>query len=195
MQRIPMNAGEEGQLTEDPNKTAAQKDYDEGIKHIQNKDQALAANAFHNAMLGFEEEENHRGIAQCADKLGDICAERNDWDKAIGYYDQAHKICTDDFDRFSLFLLEKKKAEVIRNSGRLDDAIEAYLDVLDEYNGLNDPQGSVKTLDTIADMYLEIGKKKDAADAYKTIASIHVNFGHKILEKEYLEKAEKVVNS
>lgn len=186
-----MNQGEAGELAEG-NKTPAQKDYEEGVKHLQGKEQAMAANAFHNAMVGFEEENNKHGIAQCADKLGDICHERHDWDKAISYYDKAHEICTEDFDRFSLFLLEKKKAQVTRDAGRLDEALAAYLDVLDEYSGLNDPQGSVKTLETIADIYLEQGNKSEAADAYRTVASIHKQFGHNIHEAEFMEKAEKL---
>lgn len=189
MQPIPMNAGEEGQLKEE-NKTEAEKDYDEGVKHIQDKEDALAVNSFHNAMLGFEEEGNKHGVAQAADKLGDICAKRQEWDKAIDYYDQAYKICTDDFDRFSLFHLEKKKAQVTRDAGRTKDALAMYIDILDEYSGLNDPQGSVKTLETIAELYLELDNKEDAADSYRVIASIHEGFGHKRHAQQYLTKAD-----
>ncbi len=191
MQPIPMNAGEQGELAEG-NKTAAQLDYEAGIKHQQGKEQAMAANAFSNALIGFEEEANKHGVAQAADKLGDICAEREEWDKAIEYYDKAYTICTDDFDRFSLFLLEKKKAEVIRNAGRLNEALAAYINVLDEYSGLNDPQGSTKTLEIIAQLYLELNKKTEAADSYRVIASIYKGFGHGKHAEHYIEKADEL---
>lgn len=191
MQPIPMNAGEEGQLNEE-NKTEAEKDYAEGIKHIQDKEDAMAVNSFHNALLGFEEEGNKHGVAQAADKLGDLCAKREEWDKALDYYDQAYKVCTDDFDRFSLFHLEKKKAQVIRDAGRIEDALAMYIDILDEYSGLNDPQGSVKTLETIAEIYLELDNKEDAADSYRVISSIHERFGHKRHAQQYLAKADEL---
>ena len=185
-----MNAGEAADPESNKNKTAAQIDYEDGCKNLNAKELAMAANDFHNAMVGFEQEGNKRGVAQAADKLGDICKDKEEWDKAKEYYDRAYQICTDDFDRFSLFHLEKKKAEIYLKSGDLKQAMEAYLDILDEYNGLNDPQGSCKTLETIADIYLKQDQRDGAADCYRTMASIHKNFGHAREAQKLLDRAE-----
>jgi tetratricopeptide (TPR) repeat protein len=167
----------------------AQQDYEAGLEFLKNKDSAQAANSFHNALIGFEQEGNERGIANASDKLGDICSERGDTDKALEHLERAYAICNKDFDRFSLFSLEKKKAGLIYRSGQLDKAIELYLDVLDEFGALRNPQGSVETLATLAEIYLKKEAKEKAADAYLLAASIHESFRHSQQAEEFRAKA------
>ena len=64
-------------------KSQARLDYEKGQGFMANEDLSQAANAFHNAFLGFQEEKNQHGIANAADKLGDICRERQEYDKAL----------------------------------------------------------------------------------------------------------------
>ena len=168
----------------------AQKDYEAGQEFLKNNDQSQAANAFHNALIGYEQEGNENGVANASDKLCDICTERGETEKALEHLDRAYTICHKSFDRFSLFSLERKKAGLIYKSGDLDKAIALYLDILDEYGALRDPQGSVKTLETMADIYLEKSEKAKAADAYRVAASIHKNFKHSQHAEELLAKAE-----
>ena len=170
-------------------KTQAQQDYEAGQKFLKDEDIAQAANAFHNALIGFEQEENENGIANASDKLGDICSEQGETEKALEHFDRAYTLCTKNFDRFSLFVLEKKKAGLIYKSGDLDKALELYLDVLDEYSALRNPEGSVETLETLADIYLKQGKKAKAADSYRMAASIHKNFKHDKYAEEFEAKA------
>ena len=68
-------------------------------------------------------------------------------------------------------------------------AIDACLDLLDEYHKNNDPQGSVTILEKMADVYKASGDKDKAADSYNTIASIHANFNHLSIAESYREKA------
>lgn len=171
------------------NSSQAQQDYEAGQKFLKDNDIPQAANAFHNALIGFEQEDNENGIANASDKLADICTEQGETLKALEHLERAYAICHKNFDRFSLFSLERKKAGLIYKNGDLAKAIELYLNILDEYGALRNPQGSVETLETMAEIYLKQGEKEKAADAYRTAASIHKNFKHLPQAEELLAKA------
>lgn len=177
----------ENQETE--NKSQAQQDYEAGQEFLKDNDSAQAANAFHNALIGFEQEGNDNGVANASDKLCDICNERGEITMALEHLERAYAICQKSFDRFSLFSLDRKKAELIYKRGDLDKAVELYLDILDEFGALRNPQGSVDTLETLAEIYLKKEEKDKAADAYRLIASIHKNFKHSQLAEKFLAKA------
>ena len=185
-----MNKETNTDSSQEEEKSQARLDYEQGQEFMSNGDLSLAANAFHNALLGFQNENDQHGIANAADKLGDICRERKEYDKALDHYDTTYRICEADFDRYSLFSIEKKRAAVAREMKKYDEAIQMYLDILDEYNGQNNPQGSVDTMETMAEIYLEMGDRTRAADAYRVIASIHKNFNHPNFAERFLKKAE-----
>lgn len=170
-------------------KSQAQQDYEKGQEYFEKKDMAQAAAAFHNALQGFTQDEDENGVANASTKLGDICLDRKEFEKASGYFDQAYAICKKHEDRFSLFLLERKKAQVYDEAGDYSKAIAAYVDIIDEFNALRDPRGAVETLETLAEVYLKQTEKAKAADCYRTIASIHKHYRHKNFWTSYLEKA------
>lgn len=173
-------------------KSQAQLDYEAGQEFLKNLEPAQAANAFHNALIAFELEGNDSGVANAADKLGDICAARGDVATALSHYDRAYAICQKHTDRFSLFSIEKKKAKLMYDTKDYDQAISLYSDVLNEYSALRNPQGSVDTLEILAEIYLAKGEKNKAADSYRTAAAIHKNFRHSRHAKELLQKAAEV---
>ena len=170
-------------------KSQAQLDYEAGQEFLKNLEPAQAANAFHNALIAFELEGNENGIANAADKLGDICAARGDVATAMSHYDRVYAICQKHTDRFSLFSIEKKKAKLMYDAKDYDQAIRLYGEVLNEYSALRNPQGSVDTLEIIAEIYLAKGEKGKAADAYRTIAAIHKSFKHSRHAEQFLQKA------
>ena len=176
-------------------KSQAQLDYEAGQDFLQKNELAMAANAFHNALLAFEHDKNENGIANASDKLGDICAQRGDFSAAQNHFDRAYAICQKHSDRFSLFALEKKMAKLKYDAKDYAKAVTLYLDVLDEYSALRNPQGSVDTLDILAEIYLAMGEKKRAADAYRMAASIHSSFKHARHAEKYMNKAAEVENS
>ena len=98
------------EMNQDPQeaKDPAQADYDQGKELRQAGDEALAASCFHNALVGFEQDNNEKGIANASDQLGDICAAREEHEKAIVHYQRAYDICDKENDRFSLVALLKK---------------------------------------------------------------------------------------
>ncbi|MDG4474768.1 tetratricopeptide repeat protein [Thiovibrio frasassiensis] len=173
-------------------KSQAQLDYEAGQEFLKNLEPAQAANAFHNALIAFELEGDDNGIANAADKLGDICAKRGDVEKAMSHYDRAYAICQKHTDRFSLFSIEKKKAKLMYDAKNYEQAVALYLDVLDEYSALRNPQGSVDTLEILAEIYLAQGEKNKAADAYRTAASIHQNFKHSRHAEQFRQKAAEI---
>lgn len=173
-------------------KSQAQLDYEAGQEFLKNLEPAQAANAFHNALIAFELEGNENGVANAADKLGDICATRGDVATALSHYDRAYAICQKHSDRFSLFAIEKKKAKLMYDAKDYDQAIRLYSEVLDEYGALRNPQGSVDTLETLAEIYLATGDTSRAADAYRTVAAIHKSFKHSRHAERFLEKAAQV---
>ena len=182
------------EMNQDPQeaKDPAQVDYDQGKELRQAGDEALAASCFHNALVGFEQDNNEKGIANASDQLGDICAAREEHEKAIIHYQRAYDICDKENDRLSLVSLLKKMVISRKTLKQYDEAIKTYLNVIDIYSGYNNPAGSVATMEELAELYLEIGERQKSADTYRTIASIHKNFKHNLLAKEFIEKATQV---
>ncbi|MFA7346468.1 MAG: tetratricopeptide repeat protein [Desulfurivibrionaceae bacterium] len=183
---------EQQKQEEKEEKSQAQLDYEAGQEFLKNLEPAQAANAFHNALIAFELEGNENGVANASDKLGDICAARGDVATAMTHYDRAYGVCQKHSDRFSLFAIEKKKAKLMYDAKDYDQAIRLYSEVLDEYGALRNPQGSVDTLETLAEIYLAKGDKNRAADAYRTVAAIHKSFKHSRHAEKFLEKAAEV---
>ena len=194
-----MSAQEKDQLTEseettEKEKDPAQVDYENGVEFLTNKNFSQAANAFHNALIGFEQSENKEGLANACDKLGDICSESEEFEKALEHYDKSYEICQSFDDFFSLNALRKKKATCFEGLGRHKDAINTYMDLLEIYQHLKDPASSVSCLLKIAEMYQELDEVRNAIDAYKTAAAVHSNFGHKLKAKELHDKAADLEN-
>jgi tetratricopeptide (TPR) repeat protein len=176
---------QEPQKEKDP----AQVDYDQGKDLLQAGDEALAASCFHNAMVGFEQNNNEKGIANASDQLGDICAAREEHEKAIVHYQKAYDICDKENDRFSLVALLKKMVPSRKALKQYDEAIKIYLNVIDIYSGYNNPSGTVATMEGLAELYSEIGERQKSADTFRTIASIHKNFKHNLQAQEFMDKA------
>jgi tetratricopeptide (TPR) repeat protein len=174
-------------------KSQARLDYEAGQEHLKNDEIPQAANMFHNALIGFEQEGDEHGVANAADKLGDISVGRDDYDTALTHYERAYTICEKDVDSFSLFSLEKKKAHVLYMAKKYQDAATMYLDIIDEYQAMRNPQGTIDTLEILANVYIAMGDKEKAADSYRLAASIHKNYKHKRHAEDFLKKAEEVL--
>jgi tetratricopeptide (TPR) repeat protein len=180
-----MELNEEVQEVKDP----AQVDYDQGKELLQAGDEAQAASCFHNALIGFEQNNNMNGIANASDQLGDICAARDQHEKAIVHYQRAYDICDKENDRFSLVALLKKMLPSTKALKKYDQTVKIYLNVIDIYSGYNNPAGTVASMEELAQLYLEIGERQKSADTYRTIASIHKNFKHNLQAQEFMDKA------
>ena len=89
-------------------KDPAQVDYDQGKDLLQAGDEALAASCFHNALIGYEQDNNEKGIANASDQLGDICAARDEHEKAIEHYEIAQK--------YYIKIGLKRQAEQVENN-------------------------------------------------------------------------------
>lgn len=173
-------------------KSQARQDYGQGLEYMKNGDIAQAANMFHNALIGFEQDKDSSGIANAADKLGEICAERRDFDTALKHFQRVYEICQKEGDGISLFALDKKIADLHARCGKHDRAVNMYLDIIDEYNAMRNPKGTIDTLEKLAQVYLDKGEREMAADCYRTAASIHKNFKHHRYAELYLQKADEI---
>ena len=178
----------EPQEIEDP----AQADYNKGKELRQAGDNAQAASCFHNALIGFEQNGDDKGLANASDQLGDICAVRDEHEKAIAHYQRAYAVCDKENDMFSLIALQKKMVVSRRALQQYDEALKIYLNVIDIYAGYNNPAGTVAAMEELAKFYLEMGDRQKSADTYRTIASIHKNFRHNIHAQEFMDKAAQV---
>ena len=187
---LPMANPGNDEDSEPPPKEITQADYISGKQFLVNKDYAQAANAFHNALISFEQSGNNEGIANANDKLGDACLARDDFAKALAHFEKSMEICVKLDDPMSIRSLTKKIALCNRGLKDYDAALEIYLDLLDEYMKQTNPQSSVETLQKLAEIYQEKGDIAKAVDSYKTAASIHTNFGHKNYAKKLMDKAE-----
>jgi tetratricopeptide (TPR) repeat protein len=167
----------------------AKKDYLEGRKFFQDGEYTQAAIAFHNALRGFEEQGDQIGVANSADRLGDACLARGEYAMALANYQQAHAICEKEDDSFSILALNKKMASAYRKLGDYGKALELLYDILEHYRLTNNPKGAVEVLLLIAESYNEQGDRASAADAYRSISSIHKRFKHTRMAEDFARRA------
>jgi len=186
-QPIPMAGGPQAKPEEE--KSQAQLDYEKGVEALKSQDFGQAANAFHNALVEYEQSEDKTGIANTFDKLGDICKESQDFEKALSYYEKAYKICEEFDDMYSLISLEDKRALCHQGLQQYDAALDLFMDLIDRFEKLRSPGSAVVILLKIADVYTEAGNLEGAIDAYKTAAAIHSNFSHQRKAQDLLDKA------
>ena len=166
-----------------------QADYDKGKELLGKDELAQAAVALHNALLGYEQKEDQQGIANASNQMGHVCLARKEYDQALKHYSRAWEICEKLHDPMSLLALSNQLILVYRGQGEFQKAKGICLDLLDRYHANNDPRGTVDVLEKMAEIYLEAGDPAKAADAYRTIASIHANFKHKNIAEGYMRKA------
>ncbi len=179
----------ENETTKNEPKTQAQLDLEEGLRFFKEKDMPQAANAFHNALRGFEEEKNDKGIANAADRLGDICCERGDFAAALTHFQRAFAIAATPGDELSMTYMKRKLARTHRGLKQYTEAMAIYADLLDVYRDFNNPGGAVQVFEEMAEMYLDMGERSKAADAYRTAANIHQSFKHSRHAETLLQKA------
>jgi tetratricopeptide (TPR) repeat protein len=175
----------EEQALQDP----AKADYKEGRDFLAKGEYAQAAMAFHNALKAFEERGDEQGIANCADRLGDVCVAKEEYQMALEHFQRAYAICDKEKDVFSTVTLNKKIAGIHKRTGELDKALSILLDIFDHYTQLRDPKGTVEILEVIAEVYQEKGDNDNAADTLRTIAGIHRNFKHTRQAEEFAARA------
>jgi tetratricopeptide (TPR) repeat protein len=187
-QKENQDINEEPREAEDP----ARADYNKAKELRAAGDEAQAASFFHNALVGFEQNGDDQGVANASDQLGDICAARQNHEKAIAHYQRAYTICDKENDMFSLIALQKKMGAAQRALKQYDKAVNIYLNVIDIYAGYNNPSGTVNVMEELAKLYLEMGERQKSADTYRTIASIHKNFKHNRQAQEFMDKAVQV---
>lgn len=185
---------EEPQKKEDEAlKDPAKADYKAGREFIKQGDYAQAAYALHNSLKGFEEQGNQQGIANAADRLGDVCVAREEYVLALEHFRRAFAICEKEEDIFSMVSLNRKMAGVHKRLGELDMALNILFDVFDHYSAMRDPKGTVEILEVISEVYMELGELEKAADTLRTIAGIHANFKHSRLSREFEDRASQLV--
>jgi tetratricopeptide (TPR) repeat protein len=185
VQSIQDIAPMQGGKSSDP----VQADYEQGKDLLQKEELSQAAVALHNALLGYQQREDQSGIANASNQMGHVCLAKKDYDQALSHYSRAWEICEKLHDPMSMLALSNQFVLVYRGQGQFKKAIGICLDLLEKYHDNNDPQGTVAVLEQMAEIYLEAGEQAKAADAYRTIASIHANFKHKNIAEGYLQKA------
>lgn len=182
---VPQGTPKEDPASTDP----AKADYKAGCEFFAKGEYGQAAMALHNALRGFEEQGNEQGMANAADRLGDVCMAREEYRMALEHFQRGQDICEKQQDVFSILSLNKKKAVALRRLGELDQALAVLFAIFDHHTDTRNPKGTVEDLEAISEVYLEQGDRQKAADALRTIAGIHRNFKHSRLAREYEERA------
>jgi tetratricopeptide (TPR) repeat protein len=182
----------ENKSSDDDIQDPAKRDYMAGRTHLANGDYTQAVISFHNALKGFEENGDIQGVANASDRLGDTCMAREEYAMAITHYQRAAEICEQEDDSFSQLALNKKMAVAFQKEGEADKAFELFFDMLEHYRLTNNPKGVVEVLQSVGELYEELGQKENAADTYRTMSSIHANFKHNRLAEEFTARADQL---
>ncbi len=167
-----------------------QAEYEEGKELLEKNELALAAQAFHNVLLAFEEKADQNGIANASNQLGHVCLKRLDFEMALRHYQRAWDICDQKNDPMSLLALSNQFVTVHQGLQQYQEALNICLDLLDSYYKNNNPEGVVTTVERMVGIYLKTGNTAKAADGYRTIASIHAKYKHKNIAERFIEKAQ-----
>ncbi len=190
----PMDNPEKEKKVDDIN-DPARLDYVKGRAQYSAGEFTEAALSFHNALKGFEEQEDEAGVANASDRLGDTCMAKEEYGMALEHYKRAFDICEKEEDSFSTLALNKKMAASYKKLGQLDEALELLYDMLEHYQLTKNPQGVVEMLTVMAELFIQQSRIQEAADAYRTISSVHAGFKHKRLAEEFAQKAEDLVQA
>lgn len=189
IQPIESLGGQQPGQKPEPELTQAQADYKQGRELFAKGEYGQAGMAYHNALRSFEEEGNEQGVANCSDRLGDVCVAREEYRMALDHFQRAYDICEKEQDIFSMASLKRKQAGIHKRMGEYTKALGLLFDLFDHYSQLRDPKGTLEILEVISEAYLETGENAKAADALRTIAGIHANFRHARLAREFEERA------
>ncbi len=166
-----------------------QAEYEDGVGFIANKEYGQAALSLHNALVGYEKRNHQDGIANASNQLGILCMKKGEFDKAREHFQKAWDICKRFDDSMSLLALSEQFVIIHREAKEYKEAIACCLDMLDTHHRHNNPDGTVNVMECMADIYIDQGEKAKAADAYRSCASIHLNYNHKNFAKRFEEKA------
>ncbi len=175
--------------TEKKNIDPVQADYEQGKRFLESGNLSQGAITLHNALLGYEEKGDKAGIANACNQLGHACFAKGDFVGAENHYQRAWELCKEFDDPMSMKALAQRFIEVYRSTKEYDKAVDFCLDLLDEASKNNDPRATVGVLENMAAIYIEAGDTLKAADAYRTVASIHRNFKHKSIAESFEQKA------
>lgn len=165
------------------------KEYEEGKLFIDQQEYSQAAVALHNALVGYEEKGDEPGVANASNQLGQVCLARQEFANALKNFERALTICEKANDRMSILAVSKNIVAAQKGLKQYDKAISTCLGMLDHFQDNRDPQGTVTTLEAIAEIYISDGRREKAADTYRTMAAIHKNFRHDNIAAGYLKKA------
>lgn len=166
-----------------------QAEYEDGVEFIANKEYGQAALALHNALIGYEKKNHQDGIANASNQLGVVCMKKGEFAKAQEHFQRAMDICKRFDDRMSMLSLAEQLIVIHREAKEYKEAIVLCLDMLDTHHNHNNPEGTVNVMEVMADIYVEQGENAKAADAYRSIASIHSNYDHQNFAKRFEDKA------
>ncbi len=191
--KLPMAGVDPRPTDQEPD--PAQVDYQEGLRHLQSGNLAHAANALHNARIGFEEAGNEEGLANTYFRLGDVCLESEEYEKALDYYDQAAVIIKKHDDLMSMLAIRKRKIACLKGLERYQEAIDAYVELLDIYEAMHNPASTVDTLIGMGETFEAMGERDKAAGAYRTAAAIHRRYKHKKAADELDARANQVATA
>ena len=90
LQPLPMAAPEGARPDAETTLTdPAKADYKAGREFLAKGEYAQAAMALHNALHGFEEQGDEQGVANAADRLGDVCLAREEYRLALDHFQRA----------------------------------------------------------------------------------------------------------
>jgi len=169
------------------------KEYEEGKSLLDRQEYSLAAVALHNALIGYQEKGDEAGVANASNQLGHVCLARQEFASALKHYERALNICEKAGDRMSILAVMKKIVAAHRGLKQYDKAIDTCFALIDHYQDNRDPQGTVTTLEEMAEIYIGGGQREKAADTYRTIAAIHKNFRHANIADGYMQKAAELI--
>ncbi|MGB9616156.1 MAG: tetratricopeptide repeat protein [Desulfomonilaceae bacterium] len=136
------------------------------------RDSQEAGLLFEKALLLYRQSGDKKGEARCLNKIGEICDDWGEYDRALNFYEQALSIWQALGDLQGQGLALNNIGLIYYHKGDYTKALEYWKKCLEIRRNIRHAAGEAVTLNNIAGVYQRLGKYADALERYRQAQEI-----------------------
>lgn len=164
-----------------------------------------AYNSYYNAIEQFKKINDERGVAKVNNNIGNLY-QMVDYEKALGYFDQAERIAEKYGDKKLIASLQLNKGNIYNRKSSYNNALASYKKSYSLFSQLKDSVNLIQCLENLGDIYyklrnfpqaekllLEANGKAKKLDMNASIAAINMTLTDIYLAQNRFADAEKYI--